>query len=219
MDRGYNKYLAIDLFETGRVTERVVDGQERSDESQQKRKMRLGYMGHLTLIAEEVVKFTDRQPADSLAQVVVDKISNPDWKKFVEQTLTQTRERDNAILGGVRPDSNVGPRQAVLNAVNAANNASFGGGNAIVGTGGSGLDSLDLSNAGVAGFGLNSGNANQLLNDFNNSDDEDEDADEGEVGGGDGAASTRRRVSIDDEDQVGELSFEEHETDYPWEST
>lgn len=175
-------------------------------------------MGHLTLIAEEVVKFTDRQPADSLPQVVVDKISNSEWKTFVEHTLTETRERDNAILGGVRPDGNVGTRQAVLNAVNTANNAGFSGGNALIGTGGSGLDSLDLTSAGIANFGLNSGHANRLLNDFNNSDDEDEDV-EGGIGGGDGAASTRRRVSIDDEDQVGELSFEEYEVDYPWEST
>ncbi|KAL8868617.1 MAG: hypothetical protein Q9174_004872, partial [Haloplaca sp. 1 TL-2023] len=54
MDKGFNRSLAIDLFQGGRITERIVDGQQRSDDAAAKDNMRLGYMGHLTLIAEEV---------------------------------------------------------------------------------------------------------------------------------------------------------------------
>jgi SIT4-associating protein SAP185/190 len=82
-------------------------------------------MGHLTLIAEEVVKFSERHPPELLCQSVLDKVMSQQWIDYVEQTLAETRERDNAILGGVRPDMSVGPRQAVLNAVNAAQG--FGG--------------------------------------------------------------------------------------------
>lgn len=219
MDRGYNRFLAIDLFETGRITERIIEGQKRSDESQEKQKMRLGYMGHLTLIAEEVVKFNERQAPEGLAQSVQDKISSPEWTTFVETTLTETRERDNAILGGVRPDNALGPRQAVLNAVNAAQNSGFGA-SSIANSGSTGLDSLDLTNAGAAGYGLGGNGGSQLLSGFSNSDDEDDDdVEEGEIGGGDGADSSRRPHHIDDDDQVGELFFEEYEMSYPWEST
>jgi len=175
MDRGFNRSLAIDLFETGDITMRIVDGQKKSDEAQARNKMRLGYMGHLTLIAEEVVKFTERHPPELLSESVLEKVMNGEWITYVEVTLAETRERDNAILGGVRPDMSVGPRQAVMNAVNAANN--FGGASSALaeaglnGTGG--LDSIDLANGnGSSGFTLSGGT---LLSGFGSSSDEDDD--------------------------------------------
>ncbi|RFU25552.1 hypothetical protein B7463_g10781, partial [Scytalidium lignicola] len=176
MDRGYNRTLAIDLFETGNITMRIVDGQKKSDEAQAKEKMRLGYMGHLTLIAEEVVKFTERHPPELLSDSVLEKVMNGEWITYVEVTLAETRERDNAILGGVRPDMSVGPRQAVINAVNAA---SFGGASSALieaGLNGStGLDNIDLvSGSGTTGgsFTLSGGT---LLSGFGSSSDDDDD--------------------------------------------
>ncbi|KAF2089476.1 SAPS-domain-containing protein [Saccharata proteae CBS 121410] len=178
MDRGYNRNLAIDLFETGRVTERIMEGQQISDRAQNETNMRLGYMGHLTLIAEEVVKFTERHPPELLSQSVLEKVMDQSWIEYVEQTLAETRERDNAILGGVRPDMAVGPRQAVLNAVNAA--SGFGSSSlasAGIGNNSVGLDSMDLTNTG--GYGVSGGGL--LSSGFNNSsDEEDEDMEEGE---------------------------------------
>lgn len=138
--------------------------------------MRLGYMGHLTLIAEEVVKFTERHPAELLSESVLEKVMNGEWITYVEVTLAETRERDNAILGGVRPDMSVGPRQAVMNAVNAANN--FGGASSALteaGLNGSALDS-DLSNGnGAAGsFTLTALSGSG----FGSSDEEDDEMDE-----------------------------------------
>lgn len=150
-----------------------------SDEAQQLDRMRLGYMGHLTLIAEEVVKFTERHPPELLSELVIDKVINPDWNHYVEVTLTETRERDNAILGGVRPDQTLGPRQTVMNAVNAA----IGGGSSALAdaglNGNSTLDGMDLSNGSgtsSSGFGLGGGS---LLSGFgSSSDEEDEEMDE-----------------------------------------
>jgi SIT4-associating protein SAP185/190 len=175
MDRGFNRSLAIDLFETGDITMRIVDGQKKSDEAQEKHKMRLGYMGHLTLIAEEVVKFTERHPPELLSDSVLEKVMKGEWITYVEVTLAETRERDNAILGGVRPDMSVGPRQAVMNAVNAANN--FGGASSALAeaglNGAAGLDSIDLANGnGTTGFALSGGT---LLSGFGSSSDEDDD--------------------------------------------
>ncbi|KAL8796274.1 MAG: hypothetical protein Q9195_001389 [Heterodermia aff. obscurata] len=190
MDKGFNSSLAVDLFKTGRITERIVEGQQRSDEAQNEKNMRLGYMGHLTLIAEEVVKFGDRNPTETMHQDVLEKVSSDQWNNYVNNTLAETRERDNAILGGVRPDINIGPRQAVLNAVNAANGFNSGS-NALAQAGlngSTGLDSMDLASNGSAtssAFGISSGGS--LLSGFGSSSDEEdeemEDIDEGDGSG------------------------------------
>ncbi|KAL8959745.1 MAG: hypothetical protein Q9193_003438 [Seirophora villosa] len=200
MDKGYNRSLAIDLFQNGRITERIVEGQQRSDEAQAKNNMRLGYMGHLTLIAEEVVKFSDRHPNEMLSQAVMDKVTSRQWTEYVENTLSETRERDNAILGGIPPNMSVGPRQAVLNAVNAAG---FGGAatNALANAGLNGtgaLESMDLaSNGGSAtsAFGLSSGS---LLSGFGSSSDEEDEEMEEVEGDEAGIAAS---------DQVGDPSL------------
>jgi len=62
-------------------------------------------MGHLTLISEEVLKLAERIPLDILGPAVVQKLASPAWNEYVDTTLTATRTRDNAILGGVRPQS------------------------------------------------------------------------------------------------------------------
>ena len=188
MDKGYNRTLAIDLFQTGRITERIVEGQSMSDAAQLRNNMRLGYMGHLTLVAEEVVKFSDRHPPELLSHVVLDKVTSQQWSDYVENTLSETRERDNAILGGVRPDMSLGPRQAVLNAVNAAHGFGTGASSALANAGlngNPGLDSMDLASNGSAtsnsAFGLGSGNS--LLSGFgSSSDEEDEEMEEIEDG-------------------------------------
>lgn len=172
MDRGFNRSLAIDLFETGCITEKIVEGQNRSNEAQEKLHMRLGYMGHLTLVAEEVVKFSERHPPEMLSQSVMSEVLSRQWIDYVEQTLSETRERDNAILGGVRPDMSVGPRQAVLNAVNAAQG--FGGG----ASAGTAIDSIDLSNNGSASSGAFSGSSGLLSGFGSSSDDDDEEMEE-----------------------------------------
>jgi SIT4-associating protein SAP185/190 len=183
MERGFNRNLAIDLFETGNITEQIVDGQKRSDEAQQQKNMRLGYMGHLTLVAEEVVKFSERHPAELLSQTVMEKVLDRQWIDYVEQTLSQTRERDNAVLGGIRPDIGIGPRQAVLNAVNASQG--FGNSAALANAGLNGgqqpLDTIDLSNNGSASSATFSQGVSSSFSGFgSSSDDEDEDMDEPE---------------------------------------
>ncbi|KAF2651027.1 SAPS-domain-containing protein [Lophiostoma macrostomum CBS 122681] len=217
MDRGYNRSLAIDLFDTGRITDRIIEGQQASDKAQKETHMRLGYMGHLTLIAEEVLKFTERHPPELLSQNVMDKVMSREWIDYVEQTLAETRERDNAILGGVRPDMSVGPRQAVLNAVNAA--SGFGGGDggsslASAGLGGSGsigLDSMELTSSDNSSGGYSFSGGGTLLSGFtNSSDEEDEEMDEG----GDERDRERQMPTVNDDEQVGELSFEDVEMEY-----
>jgi SIT4-associating protein SAP185/190 len=181
MDRGYNRTLAIDLFDTGNISMRIVDGQKKSDEAQEKDRMRLGYMGHLTLIAEEVVKFTERHPPELLSDSVLEKVMNGEWITYVEMTLAETRERDNAILGGVRPDLSVGPRQAVMNAVNAASGNFSSGSSALAEAGlngGAGLEGLDLQNGTSSGTGFMLTGQSLLSGFGSSSDEEDEEMEE-----------------------------------------
>ena len=205
MDRGYNRSLAIDLFQTGRITERIIEGQLRSDEAQARNNMRLGYMGHLTLIAEEVVKFSERHPAELLSPAVLDKVTSKLWGDYVEYKLAETRERDAAILGGVRPDLALGPRQAVLNAVNATHGFGSGGSNALANAGlngSSGPDTMDLTSpsagSGTGSLGLGGGS---LLSGFGSSSDE-EDEEMEEVGDGEEGTAANS-------EQVGYFSFED----------
>lgn len=216
MDRGYNRSLAIDLFQTGRVTDRIIEGQKASDEAFERNSTRLGYMGHLTLIAEEVVKFTDRQPAETLGPAG-ERLASEEWLTYVDHTLAETRERDNAILGGVRPDMSVGPRQAVLNAVNAAQGygSSSSGSSALAGLsndGSLGLDSAELSNQ-QSGGGQYLFSGSSLLSGFNHgsSDEEDEEMEGADVGLGEESSS---RKVIDEDENVGELSFDDVDMDY-----
>ncbi|KAE8350667.1 SIT4 phosphatase-associated protein-domain-containing protein [Aspergillus coremiiformis] len=179
MERGYNRVLAIDVFETGRITQEIVEGQKRSDETQRTKQIRLGYMGHLTLIAEEVVKFSERHPPEFLSPTVMDNVLNPEWIDYVEQTLSETRERDNAILGGVRPDMSIGHRQGMLNSGQSMTGSSAlaeaGLNGAAGGSSFQGFDMMDQGSVSGGAFGLSSGGSSLLSGFASSSDDEDED--------------------------------------------
>lgn len=107
----------------------------------------------------------------------MESVLNPDWIEYVEQVLSETRERDNAILGGVRPDMS-GSRQTNLNNTNSGQG--FSNSNALSdaglngGIGGSTFQSFDLNQGSVSG-GAYGGGGTSLLSGFASSSDDDED--------------------------------------------
>ncbi|GME73192.1 unnamed protein product [[Candida] boidinii] len=105
LDIGYNKYLAIDLFDRGKITQLIIDGQNRCQDYEEQTGLRLGYMGHLTLIAEEVVKFTTFYLAQAHCKVIEGSVSTPEWLEYVSETLVETRNKYNAVLGESRLDN------------------------------------------------------------------------------------------------------------------
>ncbi|KAL5340477.1 SIT4 phosphatase-associated protein-domain-containing protein [Aspergillus crustosus] len=173
MDRGYNRVLAVDVFETGKITRTIIEGQQRSDETQKAKRIRLGYMGHLTLIAEEVVKFSERHPPEHLSATVMDSVLNPEWIEYVEHTLSETRERDNAILGGVRPELNVGHRQQ--NMLNTGQSSALADAGLNGMTGNSNFQGFDMVNQGSVSGGAFGGGGNSMVSGFGSSSDDDED--------------------------------------------
>lgn len=102
MDVGLNRKLTLAVFEQAKLTEKIVDGEKRNQESlKSPRKIRLGYMGHMHLIAEETVKLLERYPQE-ITHYIESYIS-PEWTNFVEHPLKENREKEAAPLAGGRP--------------------------------------------------------------------------------------------------------------------
>lgn len=156
-------------------------------------------MGHLTLIAEEVCKFGNRQPPDSLDQIILDGVNRAEWIEYVEGTLAETRDKDNAVLGGIRPQDSIGARPMGLGGGFSANTASTLA-SAGIGAGIAANDS-GLDGGGGGGFEINSGT---MLSSFGDGD-EDEEMEE------DNLEATRH---LEEDEQVGELSFEDVDMEY-----
>lgn len=101
MDIGFNKFLAIDLFHLGDITNKIIEGQKLCTGYEEDHNgLRLGFMGHLTLIAEEVVKFIQLYPTNTLSELIDAKVEDEVWEDYVSNVLYDTREKYNAILGG-----------------------------------------------------------------------------------------------------------------------
>ncbi|KJZ79736.1 hypothetical protein HIM_01205 [Hirsutella minnesotensis 3608] len=184
MDRGFNPTLAVSLFESADITTAIISGQQTSDISQAKVKTRMGYMGHLTLIAEEVVKFTERHPPELLSETVLDKVMSQDWINYVEGALAETRERDNAILGGVRPELAMGHRGSVGgNGLAGVGLSSLGGntGTSSTALAEAGLNGgIELNETGGNGIGPFAISAGTLMSGFGSSSDEEDEEGEGD---------------------------------------
>lgn len=92
----YNSFLIVDLFHREQCRLTSVIEQSYSDCAEP----RPGYMGHLVLISEEVVKFASLYKPDLISPVIVEAIMLEPWDTFVSETLTKTREMYNMVLGG-----------------------------------------------------------------------------------------------------------------------
>ncbi|CAH6721648.1 SIT4-associating protein Sap155p [[Candida] jaroonii] len=91
----YNSFLISHLFNSdGYNLTKVIVEAYREDY-----KLRPGYLGHLILISEEVVKFTSLYKPDLISPLIVDSINSDEWHWFVNEILLKTREVYNVVLG------------------------------------------------------------------------------------------------------------------------
>lgn len=65
--------------------------------------MRLGYMGHLTFISDEVIKLFEGYP-EGIISALKDSIDLDKWHKYCVGQLKETKERDSLPLGEIRPN-------------------------------------------------------------------------------------------------------------------
>ncbi|KAJ3355557.1 hypothetical protein HDU83_003224 [Entophlyctis luteolus] len=97
------KKLVISILVHGNLTVSIANAQRRNDyEVEQPKGVRLGYMGHLTYIADEVTKLTEKC-IDDFDQDVLEMVNSDDWQEYLSGVLNETKDRDRQPLGGVRP--------------------------------------------------------------------------------------------------------------------
>ncbi|BGP22844.1 sit4-associated protein [Rhodotorula toruloides] len=99
LDRSLDRQLAESVFVDGRLCHQILEANRRQEAAAAERpNMRLGYIAHVTLIAEETVKLFQRFP--ELYNAVESAIPQPEWEQYVSTTLRETRERDMAPFHG-----------------------------------------------------------------------------------------------------------------------
>lgn len=89
----YNSFLIVELFSPCDIIGLIVDA------FREPGLPRPGYMGHLILVSEEVVKFTSLYKPSLISPVIVEAIGSTSWEWFVTDVLLKTRELYNVILG------------------------------------------------------------------------------------------------------------------------
>ncbi|PPQ89434.1 hypothetical protein CVT25_012813, partial [Psilocybe cyanescens] len=100
---GYNRELIISLFRDAKILQRIVEGQSRNDlECAKPKGVRLGYMGHLMLISEDVITAMARFPPD-LRLIIIQYAPEPEWDNYVTGRYNETKLEDNRRLGGGKP--------------------------------------------------------------------------------------------------------------------
>jgi hypothetical protein len=88
--------------------------------------VRLGYMGHLTQISEDVINSFAHYPPD-LSAILRKFAPQPDWNLYVSGRFQETKDRDSSQLGGGKPVVTPGQVQALRAGLAAAAAAGRGG--------------------------------------------------------------------------------------------
>ncbi|KAK8854680.1 hypothetical protein IAR55_003419 [Kwoniella newhampshirensis] len=100
---GLNRELVVDLLRKAELVERILDAQRLNDRLvNQPKTPRLAYMGHIILIAEELVKFFSRCPPE-LFDLIKDSFVSSEWEAFVDSSLREAKARDARPLAGGKP--------------------------------------------------------------------------------------------------------------------
>ncbi|KAI9324834.1 SIT4 phosphatase-associated protein-domain-containing protein [Zopfochytrium polystomum] len=100
------KALVLSILVEGKLSALIIDAQTRNDAIEKEpRGTRLGFMGHLTYIADEICKLLEKCGADfeGDTDTAGTAVVHPDWDAYVNGVLRETKERDRQLLGGARP--------------------------------------------------------------------------------------------------------------------
>lgn len=99
---GYNRFLLTDLLIQANITKMIMEGDKKCADYEKETGLRLGYMGHLTLIAEEVAKFSayvEEMKVTFSNPAIWESLNESSWKEYTETVLAETREKYNTVLG------------------------------------------------------------------------------------------------------------------------
>ncbi|KAI8636934.1 SIT4 phosphatase-associated protein-domain-containing protein [Parasitella parasitica] len=102
MSREPNRQLVLSIFNDGHLTDRIVKAQELNDiECAKPKGTRLGYMGHLTFISDEIIKVFEGYP-ESIISALDDSVDLNKWHQYCMKQLVETKRRDRYPLGDTR---------------------------------------------------------------------------------------------------------------------
>ncbi|WFD26176.1 hypothetical protein MNAN1_001153 [Malassezia nana] len=114
MESAINRKLTISAFDEACLVEAILEGARRNQESSQgPRRIRLGYMGHLNLIAEEVIKLMERH-SDVFGEKIHEHFT-PEWEEYLNDDLNESRAKESMPLAGGRPSNNMSGMQCWSN--------------------------------------------------------------------------------------------------------
>ncbi|CAE6470673.1 unnamed protein product [Rhizoctonia solani] len=103
VDNELSRRVTIGMFRDARLVYRILEGSRRNDAvTAQQKGLRLGYMGHLILISDDIVAALEHYP-HSLLEALSPYVPQPDWDNFVAGQYKETKERDTSQLGGGKP--------------------------------------------------------------------------------------------------------------------
>mgnify|MGYP002402857993 CR=1 FL=1 len=80
----------------------ICRSSDRSATSTSSKGNRLGYMGHLTLIAEDVITALEHFPPE-LRLLIIQYCPQEDWDRYVTGRYLETKANDSRLLGGGKP--------------------------------------------------------------------------------------------------------------------
>ncbi|KAF9283834.1 hypothetical protein BGZ68_005070 [Mortierella alpina] len=228
LTEGWNRRLTISIFKDGQLTKRITDAQRLCDyECALPKGVRLGYMGHLTYIADETVKLLELYQQTSLLSTLYESIDLEDWWNYVSKVLKETKERDAQVLGGTRPNV-VESHRAGHDDPNDDdylddNDDDYGGGDFLGGENGTGLEG-DVASDQFARY-LCQQITNNLPDKFGSSDEDEDDEEYGAESKFDGAGAPdslddpfgdNSPMDFDSDDDEG---VDEETWNVPWPST
>ncbi|EHN02595.1 Sap155p [Saccharomyces cerevisiae x Saccharomyces kudriavzevii VIN7] len=104
-EEGTNAYKFTPVIEDSNfnfkiTTDFILKGYQDSYKFYELRKMNLGYMGHIVLIAEEVVKFSKLYKVELISPDIQEILQAEEWQYYSEEVLNETRMMYSKILGG-----------------------------------------------------------------------------------------------------------------------
>jgi len=97
--------LTSSILDEGQLPQKIVEAQKLNDVEEKKEKgLRLGYMGHLTHISDEICKLMSKC-SDQFSEKINEYINGNDWTDYINNSLQETKNRDCQALGGQRPNN------------------------------------------------------------------------------------------------------------------
>ena len=127
---GYNLFLIKDLLTRGEVTKMIIDGNNENTKQEQETKLRMGYMGHLILVSEEIIKlgmYIEDMQISFVEPDITDALTEDNWRVFVDDVVVVARDEFDKMLGEPVHESVVDSNAVVKGGIDEISGLDFGG--------------------------------------------------------------------------------------------